>query len=230
MKYLMAYIAGDIALSENAGAGIKKWRNIFGLKQSQLAKEIGVAPSVISDYERGRRHPGSRIIKRIVQTLINIDKGRGYEVCKKLSLLVSPEMEAVIDIKEFSRPVPISRIIKYIEGDIVYGQHLLKKAIYGYTVLDSIKAILSMSGYDFFRLMGLTSARAVVFTNVSRGRSPMIAIRVYPIKPSAVILHGPKDVRDALAIEIAKIENLPLILSRAPSIEDLIRGLRKATS
>ena len=48
-------IAGDIVLSDTPGKTIQKWRNIFKIPQRVLAKEVGVMPSVISDYENGRR-------------------------------------------------------------------------------------------------------------------------------------------------------------------------------
>ncbi|OYT57386.1 MAG: transcriptional regulator, partial [Desulfurococcales archaeon ex4484_217_2] len=101
------------------------------------------------------------------------------------------------------------------------------KVIYGYTVLDSIKTILSLTGTEFYQLMGMTSERALVFTKVTAGRSPMVAVRTSPIKPAAVVLHGPRKV-DELAIRLADIEKIPLILSLHKSVKDIIYSLRRA--
>ena len=79
---------------------------------------------------------------------------------------------------------------------------------------------------DFVRLYGLTTERALIFTRVNLGRSPMIAIKVTQPKPSVVVMHGlnPKAV-DKLAIKIADIEKIPLIISTLESEEELVSRL-----
>ena len=47
-------IAGEIALSADPGKTIKKWREEFGISQHELADNVGISHSVISDYESGR--------------------------------------------------------------------------------------------------------------------------------------------------------------------------------
>lgn len=47
-------------------------------------------------------------------------------------------------------------------------------------------------------------------TDVSYGRSPMIAVRAHPLKPAAVVYIKPENV-DELAIKLSEIENIPLI-------------------
>ena len=73
--------------------------------------------------------------------------------------------------------------------------------------------------------MGMTSRRALIFTKVSTGRSPLIAVRVAPVKPAVIVLHGPKRV-DPLAIKLADKEGLPLIVSFAENVDKLIDSLR----
>src|SRR3989304_2593449 len=74
-------IAGEIVLSEDAGKTIQKWRNIFKIPQRRLADEMKIMPSVISDYENGRRKsPGIKIIKRIVNSMIAIDEVNGGKI------------------------------------------------------------------------------------------------------------------------------------------------------
>jgi putative transcriptional regulator len=52
---------------------------------------------------------------------------------------------------------------------------------------------------------------------------------VSPVKPSVVVIHGPRERVDPLAVEIAKRDNVPLILSLAKSVEELRDMLRSAS-
>ena len=40
---------------------------------------------------------------------------------------------------------------------------------------------------DLVKAYGMTTDRALIFTNVSSGRSPMVAIKVTNLKPSLVV-------------------------------------------
>jgi len=219
-------IAGDIVWSHNPGAIMRKWREIFNASQIEVSRAMGISPSVISDYEKGRRTPGSIFVKRFVESLLSIDENRGWVVTKKLAKTLNIHLDSIEDMCEFEEPIPISDLIELVKGKLLtrsdYG-----KVIYGYTVLDSIKTILSLSGTEFYQLMGMTSERALVFTKVSAGRSPMVAVRTSPIKPAAVVLHGPRKV-DELAIRLANIEKIPLILSLHKTVKDIIYSLRRA--
>ena len=66
----------------------------------------------------------------------------------------------------------------------------MDKVIFGYTVVNSLNAILQLSSDEFNRIYGWSTDRALVFTNVSTGKSPMVAIRVTPFKPRCVVLQG----------------------------------------
>ena len=75
---LMEKIAGEITLSSEPGLTIRKWREEFNLSQHQLAEAMNVSHSVISDYESGRRKsPGSGVIKKMVEALIELDREAG---------------------------------------------------------------------------------------------------------------------------------------------------------
>ncbi len=218
-------IAGDIVWSHNPGATMRKWREMFNASQIEVSRAMGISPSVISDYEKGRRTPGSIFVKRFVESLLSIDENRGWIVTKKLAKTLNIHLDSVEDMCEFEEPISVSDLIRLVKGKLLtrsdYG-----KIIYGYTVLDSIKTILSLTGTEFYQLMGMTSERALVFTKVSAGRSPMVAVRTSPIKPAAVVLHGPRKV-DELAIRLADIEKIPLILSLHKSVKDIICSLRR---
>lgn len=77
-------IAGDIVWSSDVYNSLRKWRETFRLSQQELAKELGVKQTVIADYERGRRQPGSSFIKRYVSALIRSDAKNGFKVIGEL--------------------------------------------------------------------------------------------------------------------------------------------------
>ncbi|MEM2808806.1 MAG: transcriptional regulator, partial [Candidatus Methanomethylicia archaeon] len=131
--------------------------------------------------------------------------------------------------REYAEPVTVNDICVCVKGEIVACNHMIDRKIFGHTIVDSIKCIESLSGTDFFRLMGETSMRALVFTKVSTGRSPMVAIRVHPIKPAMVVMHGTEKV-DKLAIRLATLEQIPLVLSHAESEDELINNLKNISN
>lgn len=229
---LSTKMAGEIVISTSPAKTIKKWRTVFGVSQCDLALKLGVAPSMISDYESGRRKsPGSEVIKRIVDALMDIDTGRGSHIMKCYERLLDGAIKpsAVMDMREFKFPLKGEEVCKIVKGTPIANAELLKKDIHGYTALDSPTAILEMSSDEFLRMYGLTSERALIFTKVSCGRSPFVAIRVSPIKPGLVILHGLAEV-DPLGIKIAERDKVPVILAGIESADDLIEELRKNTS
>jgi putative transcriptional regulator len=222
-------IAGEITLSSDPGKTMRKWREIFGISQTELAEYLGVSSSVISDYEGGRRKsPGASTIRKFVEALINIDEKRGGNVIRAFSKTLEGELptSAILDIREFALPVTIKDLVEAVNGEVVANIHLLDRRIYGYTVVDSIRAILEMSSEEFLKLYGWTTERALIFTKVTTGRSPMIAVRVQGLKPAVVVLHGVKKL-DELAVKLAERERVPLVVSNAPSETELITGLRR---
>ncbi len=218
-------IAGDIILSNEPGATMRKWRETFSVTQISLAEKLNISPSVISDYESGRRRsPGTNFVRRFVEAIVEMDEKEGGHLLRELSRFMVTTTDAIIDLREFPIPIPASEISRAVKGKVLACESLLNRHIYGYTIVDSIKAIQTLSGTDFYQLFGSTTERAVVFTNVTHGRSPMVAIRVHPLKPRMVVIHGPVKV-DTLAIQIAEAERIPLVLSTIPSEEDLSRSL-----
>jgi len=228
IKAIMDKISGDIVFSEAPGKTIKKWRQIFGISQKELALKLGVSPSVISDYESDRRKsPGINFIRRIIEAMIEIDKERGYKTISKYRELIGFNLDVIIDMKEFDRPINVRSFAEIIEGEMLTN---FEKYINGYTIVDSIKAILTLNAYDFYKLYGFTTERALIFTKVSTGRSPMVAVRVANLKPSVVVLHGIDGKRvDEIAVKLAEIEKIPLIATQM-SLDDMIKVLRRVVA
>ncbi len=216
-------IAGSIVASEDAGREMRMWRERLAIRQVALAKALKVSPSVLSDYESGRRpSPGVQFVKKYVQALVRLDEGKGRVVSKLVS---SEKDEAILSIGEFRRPVDGPRVLAAVKASVLTGDEGGAR-LYGYTVVDSIKTIYALSGYDFYRIFGATTERALVFTKVGMGRSPLVAIRVSQLKPRMVIVHGPKEV-DPLAVDLAKREGIVLALSSLRTEDEVISALEE---
>ncbi|MEM4118918.1 MAG: helix-turn-helix domain-containing protein [Thermoplasmatales archaeon] len=205
---IMFNISGEIVMSNDPGKTIKKWREEFNITQKELSSKMHVNTSVISDYETGRRKsPGSQFIRNLVRAMLEIDEERGSPVRLKYSL--GTDSAVILDIREFFYDVELEKFIRLIHGTLV-SKIDVKRSIRGYTILDSVNAILKLTSFDYFKVYGWTTERALFFTNVEFGRSPMIAVRVHPIKPAVVVYIQPKRV-DPLAVKLAEIERIPLI-------------------
>ncbi|MDD5503073.1 MAG: transcriptional regulator, partial [Candidatus Thermoplasmatota archaeon] len=155
------------------------------------------------------------------EALVSLDEKRGGATIKKYSSMKSDEEDALIT-REFSEPVSISKFIKAIDGETsskISDDHQL----FGYTIINSKKAIMSFSAADFLKIFGWSTERALIFTDITYGRSPMIAIRVHPMKPAAIVYHKPAAV-DPLAQKLAEADNIPLIITRL-EMNDLIKRL-----
>jgi putative transcriptional regulator len=233
MNELKVTIAGEITLSKDPGGSMKKWREIFGISQTELAEFLKVSSSTISDYEGGRRKsPGIAVINRLVEALLEIDKDRGGKVNQQLTRENIPK-EKIFDVHEFTAPVNGKMFQEKIEGDCIANQLRLKEmSLFGYTIIDSLKVILDVPVHDYLQMYGKTPERALIFTQVENGRSPMIAVKVgrfsTEMRPSAVVLHGCDKV-DPVAKRIAENEKIPLLTTQKP-VERIIEALRGSES
>lgn len=218
-------MAGEITLSREPGPTIRKWREIFEASQTELAEHLKVSPSVISDYESGRRKsPGTLTVQRIVRGLLAIDEERGNRVLRNYQSMMETN-EAIIDIRELLIPVTMRKFVQAIDGEVLANEDNLDHELKGYTVIDSVKAITSLTSFEYMKIYGWTSERALIFTGISTGRSPMVAIRVHPMKPALIVYHKPERMDD-LALKLAKTETIPLVVTRLP-LERLLEVLRE---
>ncbi|GAA0193941.1 helix-turn-helix domain-containing protein [Halobaculum roseum] len=219
-------IAGEITLSGDPGATLRKWRTDFDVSQTELADRMGVSSSVVSDYESGRREsPGIGLVSRVVEGLLDIDEARGGSRIRQFARVVSAgfESDIVRDIREYPAAIPTERVYEALDAtEIAPGE---RDTVNGHTVINSIEAITSLSSEEFYRLYGQSTDRALVFTGVTRGESPLVALRVVTPTPNAVILHGLDE--EALwdhAAALARVDGFSLAVSTAdlePALEEL---------
>jgi putative transcriptional regulator len=225
-EVLARRIAGEIILSSKPGATMRKWRELFAVSQMSLSERMALSSSVISDYESGRRKsPGAKFIRRFVLALLQIDEEKGSRFIREFAKLTSSPSMAILDLREFPIPVRVDYLCKAINGEVVACKDKYVKEVSGYTVIDSRKAVEALSGLEYAQLFGATTERALVFTNVDNGALPMMIVRVSSLKPRVVIFHRVKP--DDYSIKLAEYEQVPLIYSAVPSVEQLVKSLRK---
>ena len=205
-------MAGEITLSEKPGETLKKWRLNFEIAQTDLSGYLSVSPSVISDYESGRR---------------NIDSNRGGQKIHAYEgiLFADKTSKAIYATYEYTFPMQVAKLANIIQADIVNKG--VEKPLYGFTVVDSKKAILELSSHEFQKLYGWSTERAMIFTKVTTGKSPMVAIRVTNLKPGAVVLHGLRGSEiHMMAKKMAEIDRIPL-LATTMDIDEMVEALKK---
>ena len=103
-------MAGEITLSDSPGHALKKWRVNFEIAPGVLLHRLGVSPSVISDYEGGRRKsPGTAVVGKIVDSLLAIDEENGGRHIQKFSsmLFSGIDDDVIIDLHEYENPVAL---------------------------------------------------------------------------------------------------------------------------
>lgn len=221
-------MAGEITLSDSPGHALKKWRMNFEIAPGILADRLGVSPSVISDYESGRRKsPGTAVVGKIVDTLLEMDEENEGKHIQKFStmLFCNVEDDVIYDIHEYASSVTLKDFAEAIGCTRLCGS--MEQVLFGYTVVNSLNAIMQFSSDEFNRIYGWSTERAVVFTNVSTGKSPMVAIRVTPFKPRVVVLQG-IDITDVHPIveKMAERDRIT-VMCTTMEIDEIVSKLRE---
>jgi len=223
---IMKRVCGDIVLSENPGQTMKKWRELFKIGQAELSAYLKISASTISDYEANRRKsPGTKVVKRFVEALFSIDISRGGKVIDNLISDATGE-NRYFELFEFSKALDAEEFVAKLKGKVITNKDRLKGLkIYGYTLIDSLNVILNVPYNQLHQIYGETSERALVFTGVTTGRSPMVVVRTNPIKPAIVVFINLDQV-DPIAIKISEKEGIPIITTDI-SIEELKNALKE---
>src|SRR5256886_7873900 len=127
-------IAGEIALSEQPGKTMRKWREELRITQTDLAHHMRVSPSVISDYEAGRRtSPGIKTIHRLVDALLEIDQRTG----QKLSKRFEEHSDVIPSMRDWSVGMRAGDFLRRIDGKLLTQKLNTRRLVNGYTVIRS---------------------------------------------------------------------------------------------
>jgi len=134
------------------------------------------------------------------------------------------ESDIVSDLREYPTALDLETFYDAFEAtEVVRGD---RDRINGHTVINSIQAITRLSSEEFYRLYGQSTNRALVFTGVTRGESPLVAMRVVNPTPNAVVLHGlDEDELWEHASDLARIDGFSLAVTTT-ELEDALEQLR----
>ncbi len=215
MDSLKSRIASEIIFSPTSGDVLKKWREIFNASQTELAKEMKVTSSTLSDYESSRRkNPGASFIAKYVNALFILDSNRGSPTVSRLK--GADDKDSFYELFEFKKPIPLTSFADSLEA-VNVSQEKPDLLVFGATTIDSVKTIVKSSFYTLMRIYGSTSQRSLIFLGVDSGRATMVALKMSPFKPACIILHGIDEKQvDKLAIAISNSEGIPLYVSKLP--------------
>ena len=156
-----------------------------------------------------------------------IDEEDGGRHIQKFTTMLfsSVEDDVIYALHEYETAVPLQKFTDAIGCTLLCGS--MDQVIFGYTVINSLNAIMQLSSTEFNRIYGWSTERALVFTSVSTGKSPMVAIRVTPFKPRCVVLQG-IDAADVHPIveKMAEKDRIT-VLCTGMEIEKIVSTLRE---
>jgi putative transcriptional regulator len=155
-------IAGEIVLSPKPGQTLRKWREIFRISQTELAGFLRINPSVICDYESGRRKsPGIQIVKKMIEAFLTIDEQKHNGTILRQYQSFAQSEEGILDIMEYPYGIPIASFIDGINGTLITSpkQANMEKDVHGFTIVDSIKTITTLNAANYVRLYGWSTDR-----------------------------------------------------------------------
>jgi len=229
-KQFKESLAGEIVLSKNPGTVMKKWRTLLKIQQVKLAKEMGINNVVLSDYEAGRRkNPTSEFVDNFVESLIKLEKSENNG--ENLDFyLQEGDTKEYFTTHEFFTGLKASAFIETIGGKVISVKDIIEDTqVFGYTLIESEKAIVETSAKNYLRIFGKTPMRALIFREVHSGRSTMVALKVgkmvIELKPSMIVFHGISEKQvDPLAIKISESERIPIVITNK-KIEDIKEAL-----
>ena len=216
-------IAGEIILSENSGNVMKKWRKFFHLSQIDIAEYLHISPSVISDYESGRRKsPGKEIIKRFIEALLKIDELHGECIIRPLRRVIEDNklINIIIDILDFIVPVDFKFFCQTIKCNILREEAKFG-VVKGYIIIDYSNMLYSLSFHSLNKLFEASLSRVLILTNLRSGKSIHLLLKDIKKYPQLIVLHNFTE----LNISQFKKKSLGILVSTM-HLSELIHALR----
>ena len=220
---LATRIAGEITISRDPGATMRRWRRTLSVTQRELSERMGLSPSVISDYESGRRgNPGVNFVRRFVEALMDVGGEEAERLIAEWAGLPAYLGDVVLDVKAFPKPVSLRRLVRTLSGEVLTGDPSIR--VWGYIIVECEGAIRRLTLPDLPRIFG-EAGRVVVFAGVTPKLSPVIALNFAPLKPRVVVYQGSKP--SSLEVEIARNSGVTLVHSGVNEAEELVGKLRR---
>jgi len=224
---------GDIASNTNYGLVMKKWREMFGLKQGLISDELKIKQSVISDYENERcKNPGIKFVRDYSLTIIKLAKTHNYkEYSKALKRLkLKPEQE-LIEKFEFKKNYSSKDLLKTFKASqlIMPKEEIrIKNCIF---FLDRASKLLT-NRPSYKLLQNIEKENTLfVFLNVKSGNFPIMLINLLLGKnkeshKNVLLFQSEKLKLSWIAKRLAKSKNLSILWSKKTK-EEILEILKK---
>ncbi|PIU88342.1 hypothetical protein COS64_04185 [archaeon CG06_land_8_20_14_3_00_37_11] len=178
---LMQIILGDIAVNKNYGIVMKKWRELFNITQSDVAKELNIKQSVISDYENNRRNsPGIEFLRNYVKALIKVGREehkKEYEGIK--NNLGIKNIANKLFAGEFMKELTTKQVLNRLKAVQIVSQPEQAKFKNYLFLSDRITSILmKQPTYKLLKNLKSKEGTIYVFSNVKTGKIPLITLKI----------------------------------------------------
>jgi predicted transcriptional regulator len=229
---LLRMIIGDIASNPNYGLVMKKWREMFSLKQGEVSDKLGAKQSVISDYENERcKNPGIKFIRDYSLAIIKLAKEKNpKQYANLLKRLKIKESEELIEKIVFKKDYTNYDLMKSLKASqLVMPSNELKVKTCAFFLDKVSKLITKRPSYNVLKSMGSQEGAMFVFLNVKSGNLPVILINFLigkGAKNSVLLFSSDKLKLSWLAKRLAKSNNLSILWTKKDK-EELLSSLKK---
>ncbi|MFA5303738.1 MAG: hypothetical protein WC393_04350 [Candidatus Nanoarchaeia archaeon] len=229
---LLRLIIGDIASNPNYGLVMKKWREMFAIKQGLISDELKVKQSVISDYENERcKNPGIKFVRDYSLALIKTAKANNhseyFKVLKRLKLKAAPEIIEKISFKKYYSNQDFLKI--FGASQLIMPKTELKVNNCVFFIDNASKLLTNRPSYKLITNIGKKDT-LFVFLNVKSGNFPVILINLLLGKnkddsKKILLFQSEKLKLSWIAKRLAKSNNLSIIWSKKNK-EELLNSLK----
>jgi predicted transcriptional regulator len=225
---LLRIIIGDIASNANYGVVMKKWREMFKIKQGLVADELKIKQSVVSDYESERvKNPGIRFVRDYSLAVIKIAKDKNYpEYLKVLKHLKIKDEKSILYSDEFKSEHSNSELMKIFKANqVVMPKEKVNVKNYVFFFDNISKVLTSNPSYKL-----LTNLRKdtnfFIFTNVKTGKVPVIIMNIISslnkIKSPKILLFSGESFKNSwIEKKFAKNNNICVLITKMDKIDIL---------
>jgi predicted transcriptional regulator len=230
---LLRLIIGDIASNPNYGIVMKKWREMFEIKQGLISDELKVKQSVISDYENERcKNPGIKFVRKYSLAIIKIAKSNNYQeysnVLKRLKIKDVAQIIEKLTFKKYYSNKDFLKILK--ASQLIMPENELKVNNCVFFLDNASKLLTNQPSYKLINNVGKKDT-LFVFLNVKSGNFPVILINLLLGKnkndsKKILLFQSEKLKLSWIAKRIAKSNNLSIIWTKK-SKEKLFNILKK---
>ena len=177
---LLQIILGDIAANENYGIVMKKWRELFNITQSRIAKELDIKQSVISDYENNRRKsPGIEFIRKYTNSLITIGKNENRKEFDSIieDLGLKKELNKLFS-GEFEKSLESMEVINLLNATQILSQQQASFKNYLFFSDRISNIVTKQPSFKLLKSLKNKKETVFIFSDVKTGKLPLIMLKI----------------------------------------------------